>query len=152
MFDIRQWLEEQGLGEYVQNFVANHVDEQTLPELTADDLKELGVNSIGHRRRLLNAASKLAHPENNGDAAKQPAADAGANVVATQAAERRNLTILFVDLVGSTELPVNSIRRTFAHCCRVTRMQSLRQSFVIKLRRKHCRRRHCRIFRLAEGI
>jgi class 3 adenylate cyclase/predicted ATPase len=104
MFDIRQWLEEQGLGEYVQNFVANHVDEQTLPELTADDLKELGVNSIGHRRRLLNAASKLAHPENNGDAAKQPAADAGANVVATQAAERRNLTILFVDLVGSTEL------------------------------------------------
>jgi hypothetical protein len=53
--DVSTWLRDLGLEDYVQAFQANHIDTEVLPRLTADDLTALGVTSVGHRRRLLQA-------------------------------------------------------------------------------------------------
>ncbi len=93
--EIEQWLEALGLGGYAEAFAANDIDTDVLPRLTEAHLKELGV-SIGDRLRLLKAIDAL-------DAAKLPE---GRLAVATHAgdAERRQLTVMFCDLVGSTAL------------------------------------------------
>jgi class 3 adenylate cyclase/tetratricopeptide (TPR) repeat protein len=93
--DIAEWLRGLGLGQYVPAFAENEVDWQILPRLTADDLKEMGVVAIGHRRRLLDAIANLSAPEASPPA--PPATVAGG-------AERRQLTVMFCDLVGSTAL------------------------------------------------
>jgi class 3 adenylate cyclase len=94
--DIGGWLRGLGLERYEQAFRENEIDLRVLPELTADDLKELGVAAIGHRRLLLKAAGA-------GRAAAEdvPAASPAS---ATAEAERRQLTVMFCDLVGSTPL------------------------------------------------
>jgi hypothetical protein len=56
--NIATWLGELGLDQYVQAFEDNHIDAQTLSELTAGDLLALGVKSVGHRRRLADAVSR----------------------------------------------------------------------------------------------
>lgn len=86
--DIRGWLETLGLGQYADVFDANHIDAPLLRDLTADDLRELGVGSLGHRKRLLEAIAGLQRP------------------AATEApeAERRQVAVLFADLCGFTEL------------------------------------------------
>src|SRR5215471_10654504 len=72
--DIAAWLEGLGLGQYEQAFRDNEIDERVLPSLTAEDLKDLGVKLVGHRRRLLDAIAAL-----GGDAAESvPAAAPGA--------------------------------------------------------------------------
>jgi hypothetical protein len=53
--DVRQWLEDLGLGEYADAFEENAVDSDVLPSLTNDDLKDIGVTAVGKRRKLLNA-------------------------------------------------------------------------------------------------
>ena len=58
--DIADWLRSLGLERYEATFRENDVDAELLPSLTADDLKDLGVTSLGHRRRLLEAIAKLA--------------------------------------------------------------------------------------------
>jgi hypothetical protein len=58
--DVGDWLRGLGLAQYEAAFRENEIDETVLPHLTADDLKELGVASIGHRRKLLAAAASLA--------------------------------------------------------------------------------------------
>src|SRR5210317_1352 len=58
--NVRDWLESLGLGEYAAAFEENYNDGQVLAHLTADDLKEIGVSAVGHRRRLLEAIKKLA--------------------------------------------------------------------------------------------
>src|SRR4051794_32351971 len=99
--DIADWLRRLGLERYEQAFRENEIDLRVLPELTADDLKELGVAAIGHRRLLLKAIADLA------PGARRPAAE-GMPVVSpvntTAEAERRQLTVMFCDLVGSTPL------------------------------------------------
>jgi class 3 adenylate cyclase/predicted ATPase len=80
--------------QYEAAFRENAIDAAVLPELTGDDLKELGVSLIGHRRKLLAAIAGLRNQDSS-----QPA---GAAVAST--AERRQLTVMFCDLVGSTEL------------------------------------------------
>ncbi|HZK91719.1 MAG TPA: AAA family ATPase [Stellaceae bacterium] len=99
--NVAHWLHGLGLEQYLPAFEANDIDADILPQLTADDLGALGVASIGHRQRLLAAIAVLG-------AAPAPAAAAGdapAQAAATDsAAERRQLTILFCDVVGSTEL------------------------------------------------
>jgi class 3 adenylate cyclase/predicted ATPase len=101
--DIAAWLREQGLERYIQAFEANDVDAAVLRTLTADDLKELGVTSLGHRKKLLEAIAALA-----GLPSTAPLGEALATAPETpparQEAERRQLTLLFCDLVGSTEL------------------------------------------------
>jgi class 3 adenylate cyclase/tetratricopeptide (TPR) repeat protein len=89
--DVAQWLRSLGLAQYEQAFRDNAVDADTLPRLTSDDLKELGVQAVGHRRKLLNAISRLD---------RSPADPASIGVEA----ERRQLTVMFCDLVGSTAL------------------------------------------------
>ena len=91
--DIAAWLNRLGLERYEQAFRDNDVDAEVLPELTADDLISIGVTSVGHRRKLLAAITALAT-----EATEPP--DAGARAQA----ERRQLTVMFCDLVGSTEL------------------------------------------------
>jgi class 3 adenylate cyclase/tetratricopeptide (TPR) repeat protein len=99
--DIVGWLRGLGLERYEQAFRENEIDLRVLPELTADDLKELGVAAIGHRRLLLKAIADLAAGAGRVVAEDAPAASP-ANV--TVEAERRQLTVMFCDLVGSTGL------------------------------------------------
>jgi class 3 adenylate cyclase len=100
--DIGGWLRGLALERYEQAFRENEIDEEVLPGLTADDLKDLGVALVGHRRRLLDAIAALG--------AVPPAAVASAREERSAAvaaeAERRQLTVMFCDLVGSTALSV----------------------------------------------
>ena len=96
--DVSTWLRDLGLEDYVQTFQAHHIDAEVLPRLTADDLTGLGITSIGHRRKLLDAIAAL----DQGRAAAAVAPIAA--TVRPVEAERRQLTVLFCDLVGSTEL------------------------------------------------
>ena len=106
--DMDRWLEGLGLSAYRDAFRDNDVDAQTLPLLTADDLQEIGVKSVGHRRRLLEAIAKLgpAPPTADSDAnTKRPQIASHRQAQARPAfSERRQITVMFCDLVGSTEL------------------------------------------------
>ena len=97
--DIASWLRKLGLERYEQAFWDNEIDAEILPRLTADDLKDIGVVVVGHRRKLLDAIAALAETTS----VPRTQDDGALRVDATQA-ERRQLTIMFVDLVGSTEL------------------------------------------------
>jgi hypothetical protein len=66
--DIAEWLRGLGLAQYEPAFRVNEIDERVLPSLTAEDLKDLGVSLVGHRRRLLDAIAALGA----GDAAPRP--------------------------------------------------------------------------------
>ena len=92
--DVADWLGGLGLGQYAPAFAANDIDGAVLPELTADDLAGLGITSIGHRRKLLAAIAALR------SVALEPE-PATATAVGGEA-ERRQLTVMFCDLVGST--------------------------------------------------
>src|SRR6516225_8729287 len=97
--DVGGWLRNLGLGQYEALFRASDIDADILPELTDVDLEKLGV-SLGHRKRLLRAISSLAAA----DTSAAPSASTGAKP--HDAAERRQLTVMFCDLVGSTPLSV----------------------------------------------
>jgi class 3 adenylate cyclase len=100
--DIADWLRKLGLEQYEPAFRANEIDARILPSLTAEDLKDLGVTLVGHRRRLLNAIAALGAP--TGDSPlPTPSPPAGEGRVGADA-ERRQLTVMFSDLVGSTAL------------------------------------------------
>jgi class 3 adenylate cyclase len=98
--NVADWLRRLGLEQYAAEFAANHIDAEILPELTADDLVGLGVTSIGHRRKLLAAIAAL--PAEAPQSAVKTAPAAAAAISAE--AERRQLTVMFCDLVGSTAL------------------------------------------------
>ena len=92
--DVAEWLRELGLEQYEPAFRANEIDARVLPRLTTEDLKDLGVTLIGHRRRLLDAIAAFS--------TEVPATPR--NAPAQAEAERRQLTVMFCDLVGSTAL------------------------------------------------
>lgn len=96
--DIGRWLAELGLGQYAAAFKANDIDGALLAELTAEDLESIGITSVGHRRKLLAAIARIP-PESP----SPPPTNSRAQV-RSQEAERRQLTVMFVDLVGSTAL------------------------------------------------
>src|SRR6516164_2648716 len=96
MQGIAEWLASIGLGEYAERFAENAVDLAVLPELTEQDLKDLGVK-LGHRRKLLRAISEVDRPAHAPVAAREKLAP-------PREAERRQLTVMFCDLVGSTAL------------------------------------------------
>jgi len=91
--NVAEWLRNLGLEQYEPAFRENDVDAQVLPRLTADDLISIGVTSVGHRRRLLDAIAALG--------VEMPAA---LETPVQADAERRQLTVMFCDLVGSTAL------------------------------------------------
>jgi class 3 adenylate cyclase/pimeloyl-ACP methyl ester carboxylesterase len=99
--DIGDWLRGLGLEQYQRAFRDNAIDGEVLLKLTADDLKDMGVAIVGHRRKLLEAIATLSA---EGTAAPLPPAASQVAPVAAREAERRQLTVLFCDLVGSTEL------------------------------------------------
>ena len=94
--DIAGWLRGLGLEKYAPAFEENAIHWDVLPELTAEDLKEMGVAAVGDRRRLLAAIAVLS--------GASPGAPTAAASSAPAAAERRQLTVMFCDLVGSTPL------------------------------------------------
>src|SRR5215510_12257254 len=106
--NVAEWLLQLGLEQYEAAFRKNDIGSDLLPSLTADDLKDLGITSVGHRRRLLDAIAALrlesAHANPNPVAATStPLRDSHQDSPGA-AAERRQLTVMFCDLVGSTSL------------------------------------------------
>src|SRR5262245_7510889 len=96
---IREWLEEKSLGRYAEVFVGNDIDLDVLRDLAESDLERLGV-TLGHRKKLLRAITELKPIP----MAESTPPDVSAISKAAPIAERRQLTVMFVDLVGSTEL------------------------------------------------
>ena len=111
--DIDGWLGEIGLGRYALRFRAHGVNVERLSRLTNDDLRDIGVVSLGHRKKLLRAIAALAS-----------AAESPAPATMRDAAERRQLTVMFVDLIGSTALSsrldpedMHEVITTYQQCC-----------------------------------
>jgi class 3 adenylate cyclase len=100
MRQVADWLAKLGLGQYAQRFAENDISFAVLPDLTDQDLKEIGV-SLGHRRQLLRAIAELTSSEK--DAPKAAVATAP-SATSQDTAERRQVTVMFSDLVGSTAL------------------------------------------------
>ena len=101
MQSIADWLEKLGMSEYAQRFAESDIEIDVLSELTDQDLEKLGI-SLGRRRRMLRAIRELSRP-----VASAPASAPGPSETkpaARDTAERRQLTIMFCDLVGSTAL------------------------------------------------
>jgi class 3 adenylate cyclase/predicted ATPase len=101
MQQIADWLEKLGLGQYAQRFAENDISFGILPHLTDQDLKELGVASLGHRRQLLSAIADLSGVQKG---TAQPVSKAETTITPRDTAERRQVTVMFSDLVGSTAL------------------------------------------------
>jgi class 3 adenylate cyclase len=95
--DIASWLRSLGLERYEAAFRENEIDETVLRGLTSEDLKDLGVGAVGHRRKLLDAIAAR-HPS---AAPEAPPVEVPENAV-----ERRRVTVIFADLVGFTALSV----------------------------------------------
>jgi class 3 adenylate cyclase/predicted ATPase len=99
--EVGDWLHQLDLEQYASAFAENAIDWSILPSLTSDDLREIGVAAVGHRRKLLNAIAALS--------AAAPAAEltlpmSSELIAVPSGAERRQLTVMFCDLVGSTAL------------------------------------------------
>ena len=103
--DIVAWLRDLGLDQYEVVFRDNAIDKNVLPSLTSDDLKEIGVGPVGHRRRMLDAIDVLKSGQGRSPSRELPP---GGNTEVPRGlqtpAERRLLTLMFVDLVGSTAM------------------------------------------------
>jgi class 3 adenylate cyclase/tetratricopeptide (TPR) repeat protein len=100
--DVVVWLRGLGLGKYEAAFRENEIDEAVLPSLTHENLKELGVTALGHRLKLLDAIALLRADKTA--KALPPEAPSTAPKVTQETAERRQVTVMFSDLVGSTAL------------------------------------------------
>jgi class 3 adenylate cyclase/predicted ATPase len=102
--DIAEWLGRQGLGQYAQTFAENHIDYSVLPDLTEVDLEKLGI-SLGHRKKLLRAIDAVWGTRQARDTTKVARTGAEAtSPVQHREAEFRQITVMFCDLVGSTQL------------------------------------------------
>src|SRR5215813_9674726 len=115
--DIRRWLVKQGFAKYAEAFARNDIGLDVLPELTDADLKDLGVASLGDRKRLLKAIASLS-------SAKASTLAPTITPPSSTDAERRQITVLFCDLVGSTALAsrldaedLRDVIRAYHACC-----------------------------------
>jgi SAM domain (Sterile alpha motif) len=140
--DVAAWLRGLGLGQYEQAFRENDIDAEVVADLTAEDLIGLGITSIGHRRKLLAAIATL---RTGSVPATTPSTAAPARVSGTALplpeAERRQLTVMFVDLVGSTVLAtrldpedIREVIGTYHRCV---------AAIVGHFGGRQCRRRSC---------
>src|SRR5215471_14593231 len=101
MQQITDWLKQLGMPEYIQPFAENDIDFAILGDLTDQDLEKIGVMSLGHRRKLLHAIANLKSVEKSGP---EISSAPPATPQAVDTAERRQVTVMFSDLVGSTAL------------------------------------------------
>jgi class 3 adenylate cyclase/predicted ATPase len=106
--DLAEWLGRHGLGQYVETFAENHIEYSVLPDLTEDDLKNLGV-SLGHRKKLLRAIEPLtaARQRTGTTTAVSNVTEVSPTSRQHREAEFRQITVMFCDLVGSTQLSQN---------------------------------------------
>ena len=148
--DIGDWLRSLGLERYEAAFRENEINETVLPNLTAEDLKDLGVGIVGHRRTLLDALAALRADEG----AKQPITESPSKVetLPQDTAERRQVTVMFSDLVGSTALSarmdpedLREVISAYQKCVAET-VQPLR-----RVRGEVHGRRRARVLRLSTG-
>ena len=103
--DIVVWLRSLGLGKYEAAFRENEIDETVLPSLTHENLKELGVTALGHGVKLLDAIAALrADADSKAPSADVATASSPRSASPEDRAERRQVTVMFSDLVGSTAL------------------------------------------------
>jgi class 3 adenylate cyclase/tetratricopeptide (TPR) repeat protein len=100
--DLGAWLKQTGFERYEAAFRDNGIDEAVLTHLTAEDLKEIGVATVGDRRKLLAAIAVLASPTASRESAAPQPPSAPTKRVSEISAERRPITVMFCDLVGST--------------------------------------------------
>ena len=105
-FDVPSWLRALGLSAYAEAFAEHAIEADVLPSLTAHDLRDIGVTKVGDRRRLLTAIATLEAPPDADAAPSSPLAPPSEQPAepALAGAERRQLSILVCDIVGSTEL------------------------------------------------
>jgi class 3 adenylate cyclase len=101
--DVVVWLRSLGLGKYEAAFRENEIDETVLPNLTHENLKELGVTALGHRLKLLDAIAAL-RADRGTEVQSADATMPSLRVSPEDRAERRQVTVMFSDLVGSTAL------------------------------------------------
>ena len=102
--DVVVWLRSLGLGKYEALFRENDIDDTVVLTLTAEDLKELGVTSFGHRRKLLDAVAALGSDAGTKAADEPRSGTSAPGAFAEDRAERRQVTVMFSDLVGSTAM------------------------------------------------
>ena len=119
---ITKWLDGLGLGQFAATFAAQQIDYAVLPELTDEDLKELDI-PLGPRKKLLKA---IAHLEPESELPGALSGDSASSSGSTEA-ERRQLTVMFCDLVGSTELSrkldpedLRNVNRSYQDTCKVS--------------------------------
>jgi hypothetical protein len=110
MQQVADWLKKLGMSEYAERFVENDIDMAVLPDLTDQHLKDLGV-SLGHRLKMLRAIRDLSGAPVAGTA---PLAPVATQPTQRHEAERRQLTVMFCDLVGSQQSPL-PLRRIIAY-------------------------------------
>lgn len=126
--DVTAWLRDLGLERYDQAFQNNDIDAEILPDLDDTDLEKLGVASVGHRKKLLKAIAALSQDQPEPPAPQERAVAPEPQQSVAPAyqpeADRRQLTVLFCDLVGSTELSTRfdpedmlAIIRAYQDCC-----------------------------------
>jgi class 3 adenylate cyclase/predicted ATPase len=113
---VSEWLEQLGLEQYASNFSDNDIDAQLLAQLKDADLKEIGISSLGHRKKILGAIETLDQQES----------EAIIPITSTGEAERRQLTVMFCDLAGSTELSqrldpedLREVNRAYQDACKM---------------------------------
>jgi class 3 adenylate cyclase/tetratricopeptide (TPR) repeat protein len=113
--NVGDWLRSLGLGQYEAVFRENEIDGKVLTKLTTEDLKDLGVTIIGHRRTILSAIGELS---------TAPPLEMMSSTAAGESAERRQLTVMFCDLVGSTAMSerldpedVRGVLASYHKCC-----------------------------------
>jgi class 3 adenylate cyclase/predicted ATPase len=104
--DLAEWLDRHGLGQYAKAFTENNIEYSILPDLTEDDLKKLGVSSLGHRKKLLRAIEALtaACQRAGTTTAASDVTGVPPSLVQHGEVEFRQITVMFIDLVGSTQL------------------------------------------------
>jgi hypothetical protein len=96
LMDLGGWLRGLGLEQYEAAFRKNEIDESVLPSVTLEDLKDLGVGIVGHRRKLLDAIAALRAEESA--STPRPDLPPATLKVTKDTAERRQLTVMFADL------------------------------------------------------
>ncbi|NIP46143.1 MAG: AAA family ATPase [Gammaproteobacteria bacterium] len=125
MRDVGEWLEQLGLGKYAEIFAENDLTPDVLSELTEVDLKELGM-SMGDRKRILKAVARLDAETPGSDFGSPKSERSRTSSLPTSKAERRQLTVMFCDLVGSTslaeQLDPEELRDVIAGCQEIWQM------------------------------
>jgi len=118
MSSVRDWLKGLGFAQYADRFEADDIDLDVMPSMSDSDLEKLGV-SMGHRKKLLKAIAQL-----NEAAEAVASPETVVPRASTDSAERRHLTVMFCDLVGSTELSqqldpeaLRELMRSYQQCC-----------------------------------